>query len=388
MVESLMNRTALVNQQRVKKGLAPLTLKDMMQGHPSIAGGQSFYGPVRKGQLGPGMSRMQNDPKFAARQNKIIDQALGGSNVTEGHTDQGGPGDPNYAAGGGITFPNKERYGDWGFRGAKAFREEQQRQYRAAEAAQPAPGATAGGVGAAGEDRRLPNASRASEKGVDPRLAEIVTQGANALPPGYKVRLNSGARSASAPGFHPHGKATDWEIVAPDGTVVPNRGDDKSGLYTQLARGAYGYQEQAHPELTGKFQWGGQFGTSSKNPNEPDLMHFDIGGRRGRISSYSREKIGAISPDQIGASRRQALDKDMGNEITSRVHGTGEINVKVDAPSHFKVRARAGGLFKKHNIQRNTQMEPAQSAPPARSRGWWWWRRNPSRSKVSDVKDH
>lgn len=251
--------------------------------------------------------------------------------------------------------------------------------------------ATGGGVGADGETRRLPNATRAREKGVDPRLAEIVTAGARALPPGYKVRLNSGGRDASAPGFHPSGRATDWEIVAPDGTTVPNRGDDKSGLYTQLARGAYGYQEEAHPELTGKFQWGGQFGTSKKNPNEPDLMHFDIGGRRGRLTRYSREKIGAIAPGQIEKAKppttlatkrndadidpsllnpeRAALDKDMGHEITSRVHGTGEISVKVDAPSNFKVRAKAGGIFKKHNIQRQTQMEPAQSGPAPASGG-------------------
>jgi hypothetical protein len=153
-----------------------------------------------------------------------------------------------------------------------------------------APGA---GPGGGNGDRVLPGRNL---KGTDPRLAEIVSAAARGLPPGYKIQATSGMRDPSAPGFHPHGKATDWQIIGPDGKPISNRGEDTTGLYTQLARNAYGYQEKHYPELTGKFQWGGQFGTSRRNPNEPDLMHFDIGGRRGRLTRYSREKIGAIYP--------------------------------------------------------------------------------------------
>ena len=104
-------------------------------------------------------------------------------------------------------------------------------------------------------------------------------------------------------GQHTLGKAQDWQIFDAHGNPVVNRGDDSTGLYTLLARNAYGYQEKYYPELTGQFQWGGQFGTSTaNNPNEPDLMHFDIGGRRGRIERYSRESIGAALPSDTGAA--------------------------------------------------------------------------------------
>jgi hypothetical protein len=164
-----------------------------------------------------------------------------------------------------------------------------------------APGGPAAGAGGGGdgEDRRIANAPGVRERGVDPRLAEIVSAGAANLPPGYKVRMTSGGRHAGASGYHPSGRATDWEIVRPDGTAIRNQGEDREGLYTKLAQGAYGYQEERHPDLTGKFAWGGAFGTSRNNPNNPDLMHFDLGGERGRIGRYRRAAIGAVRPSQI-----------------------------------------------------------------------------------------
>jgi hypothetical protein len=145
----------------------------------------------------------------------------------------------------------------------------------------------------------------ASLKGTNPVLTEIVSAAANALPEGYTIRATSGVRTTGQ-GQHTLGKAQDWQIYGPDGKPIVNRGDDATGLYTLLARNAYGYQEKYHPELTGLFQWGGQFGTSTaNNPNEPDLMHFDIGGRRGRIERYSRESIGAALPPGEGAGPAQ-----------------------------------------------------------------------------------
>ena len=141
-----------------------------------------------------------------------------------------------------------------------------------------------------------------SLEGTDLRLTEIITAAANALPPGYTVRPTSGMRS-SGQGQHTLGKAQDWQIFDPKGNPIVNRGDDETGLYTLLAKNAYGYQEKYHPELTGQFQWGGQFGTSGRNLYEPDLMHFDIGGRRGRISQYSRESIGAALPPEADGAR-------------------------------------------------------------------------------------
>ena len=134
-----------------------------------------------------------------------------------------------------------------------------------------------------------------SLKGTDPRISNILAHAAEGLPPGYKIQSTSGVRTAGQ-GQHTKGNAQDWQIIGPDG-AVRNRGDDVTGLYTTLAKNAYGYQEKNYPELTGKFQWGGQFGTSAKNPNEPDLMHFDASAAwRGLASALCRENIGSAMP--------------------------------------------------------------------------------------------
>lgn len=132
-VESLMNRTSLVNEQRATQGKPPLTLKDMITGHPSIGGGKSFYGPMRTGAINEHLAKM-NDPKYAGRMNHYINQALAGSNVVKGHTDQGSAGDPNYTKGGTGVNINGERFNDWGFKGAKEFRLNQQKQVELAAA--------------------------------------------------------------------------------------------------------------------------------------------------------------------------------------------------------------------------------------------------------------
>jgi len=170
-------------------------------------------------------------------------------------------------------------------------------------------------------------------RGTDPRLTEIVGAAARGLPPGYTVAPTSGRRTAGQ-GQHTHGLAQDWQIIDPSGKPVPNRGDDKSGLYTTLARNAYGYQEKYHPQMTGKFQWGGQFGTSARNPDEPDLMHFDFGGRRGRIGRYSREAIGsALPPPADAPPSAVAADEPKGEGAIQQREREGsreeQINVKM-----------------------------------------------------------
>jgi len=189
-------------------------------------------------------------------------------------------------------------------------------------------------------------------KGTDPRIKEIITAAAEGLPPGYKIQPTSGVRT-SGQGQHTHGRAVDWQIIGPDGKPVRNRGDDASGLYTQLARNAYGYQEKYHKDLTGKFQWGGQFGTSAKNPNEPDLMHFDTGGRRGRISKYSRENIGAVVPptptSRIDSQVATAAPSGQVN-VTVNSNGT-----KADANTSTK-----GDLFQKPQVKQHRQMQKTE----------------------------
>jgi len=128
-IESLMNRTMLVNEDRAKRGLPPLTLHDMMVGHPSIGGGKSFYGPMRTGAVNAHLNKMRTNPAFAARMYELQRQALSGSNTIRGHTDQGSAGDPNYHSGGVGVNINRERFNDWGYRGSRQFRERLQREY-------------------------------------------------------------------------------------------------------------------------------------------------------------------------------------------------------------------------------------------------------------------
>lgn len=128
---------------------------------------------------------------------------------------------------------------------------------------------------------------------VDPRLVEIVSAGAQSLPPGYTVTINEGYNKyghTSGSQHHVKGKgALDVQIRDPNGKVIPNEGADTTGMYQRLAQGAYGYAKTAHPELAGKFAWGGAFNAGTgKNPftgrdlsKTQDLMHFDLGGERG-----------------------------------------------------------------------------------------------------------
>jgi hypothetical protein len=193
-------------------------------------------------------------------------------------------------------------------------------------------------------------------KGTDPRITEIVGAAARGLPPGYKVQPTSGMRDPRAPGFHPHGKAQDWQIIGPDGKPVQNRGDDKTGLYTKLAQNAYGYQEKYHPNLTGKFQWGGQFGTSKRNPNEPDLMHFDVGGRRGRLQRYSRENIGATLPPE-------APTKNIDTAVAPPT-AKGSVNVTVNSngtKAETGVKSE-GKLFSDTQVKQHRQMQRTENA--------------------------
>ena len=192
---------------------------------------------------------------------------------------------------------------------------------RKAEAARGVPGIEAytggAGGGSGGEvaeggkyegNRRLPNAKGVwGEKNADPRIADIVSHAAEGLPPGYKIQMTSAGRDPSRKGFHPKGMAEDYQIVGPDGKVVNNRGWDETGLYKKLARNAYGYQEKKYPGLTGKFQWGGQFGTAIGGGGVPDLMHFDTGGRRGHYNQFSREAIGSELPPEAPTA---TADKD------------------------------------------------------------------------------
>lgn len=128
-VESLMNRMDYTGGS-IEKGL----------GINNRA--RSFYGPVRRGLDLSRERELDRNPHKLARLMRSIDQALAGSNVVQGYTDQGSAGDPNYHAGGVGVNINRERFNNWGGgpggrEGARQYREWVMRNV-AAESRRPA----------------------------------------------------------------------------------------------------------------------------------------------------------------------------------------------------------------------------------------------------------
>ena len=118
-VEALANRYGYVNEERAKRGLPPMTVRDMLGG--------GFYGPINRGQLPGAVAQLEQNAKLSAKMNSAIDAVIGGSNTIRGFTDQGLPSDPNgfrqpQIARGGNVFPDWNG-GPGGFRAAAAYRE-------------------------------------------------------------------------------------------------------------------------------------------------------------------------------------------------------------------------------------------------------------------------
>ncbi|WFU52324.1 phage tail tape measure protein [Bradyrhizobium pachyrhizi] len=92
-IESLMNRSDMQG-------------KSMRQMLGYSADGRinprSFYGPIRRGELGPAIAKLRANPKLYQQYNAYTDRALAGSHVIGGYTDQGLPTDPNGSARTGI----------------------------------------------------------------------------------------------------------------------------------------------------------------------------------------------------------------------------------------------------------------------------------------------
>jgi hypothetical protein len=99
---------------------------------------------------------------------------------------------------------------------------------------------------------------------VDPRLREILGAAGAHLPPGYQATINEGYNPHGHVGHSQHhvkGRgALDVQITDPSGRVIPNEGNDPTGMYHRLARGAYTEMLKRHPELNGRLAWGGAFG--------------------------------------------------------------------------------------------------------------------------------
>ena len=142
--------------------------------------------------------------------------------------------------------------------------------------------------------------------GVDPKIVEAVTAGASHMPKGYSVEIFSGKRGGTDP--HGHGEAIDVRIRKPDGTLIPDRGADTTGMYQRLAQLTYGEIKARHPELANRYAWGGSFETS-RGSGVPDLMHHDLMGRRGGIRPGMHPQIQALGAIPLAPERPAELAK-------------------------------------------------------------------------------
>ena len=160
-----------------------------------------------------------------------------------------------------------------------------------------------GRIGGGGQADGQPTGAGAtlSGMGTDPRTVAIVSAAQKYLPQGYTIEQISGHRPGDT-GFHGEAKgksAIDVRILDPEGKPVGgdrgHMGEDPTGLYTRLARGAYTELLATNPELKGQFAWGGAFGTQKGTGAGPrDLMHFDLGGERGRYTQYRLSNLGPL----------------------------------------------------------------------------------------------
>ena len=129
------------------------------------------------------------------------------------------------------------------------------------------------------------------------QLVAIVSESSRTLPDGYRVVVTStlrpGATVAGTGGISQHalGNAIDVVIVNPDGEQIPNEGNDDTGLYRQLAIGAFHANQRLFPERSGQLAWGGNF-TTGPADGPRDLMHFDYGGDRGTFGRLANQASG------------------------------------------------------------------------------------------------
>jgi hypothetical protein len=139
---------------------------------------------------------------------------------------------------------------------------------------------------------------------------------------GYIDRVKKGGTGTS---MHAYGAALD---ISPERNPWHTQTTDMPSDIEQLA-------------WSHGLSWGGRF---------RDPQHFEI--MSPEAAAHKQKLLAAQGYD------RAALDQQM----THRVHGTGDINVNVNAPKGTHVSGRAHGLFNKVKVQRKTQMEPAESS--------------------------
>ena len=120
--------------------------------------------------------------------------------------------------------------------------------------------------------------------GVHPDLIDALQHGVtSALPSGYSARFVSGHREVNPE--HPNSmhsvsgpaKATDIEIIDPEGKALPNYQDPRFFKpYHDVAKSTLDYLEKKDPELAKRFAWGGLFSGPPGKYGAMDTMHYSF----------------------------------------------------------------------------------------------------------------
>lgn len=134
---------------------------------------------------------------------------------------------------------------------------------------------------------RFSIASHVHTRGMDNRLIEIGKEASKYLPEGYRVEMTSGHRHGDRR-YHGQGKAADFTIYDDKGRKLSNyQSPETFRIYEKFAQDAKKIQSERYPELNSSFAWGGYFGGSlGKTYGAMDLMHLDLGGKRGVAGSF------------------------------------------------------------------------------------------------------
>ena len=187
-----------------------------------------------------------------------------------------------------------------------------------------------------------------------------------------------------------------WKAIAGiesglDPSSNANRSTQYKGLFQIGTRGADSewarrgqgspYDAQANAEAAAKLAsdnnawFKGKYGRDP-TPTETYMMHQQ---GRGFYSRGSMTNIGGNPyPGMRGPQTHESFEAGWGREIerraarnqldgsqvaSTRVEGTGKLTVDVNAPKGTNVGAEGGGLFKKVEMNRQTQMSPARRGP-------------------------
>src|SRR5580704_12465650 len=163
-------------------------------------------------------------------------------------------------------------------------------------------------ISGAGAGGALKTGAGVDPRAINPQLMDIMQHAVADLPKGYTATITSGARTGGLEGSQHHGgNAMDIQLYGPDGKPIGNRGKDVTGMYRQLAQDALAEQMRIYPALKGRLGWGGNFETSPGS-GVADLMHYDLGGDRGK---YGR----LLGGGQLGANVTHNVD--MGDKTAS-----------------------------------------------------------------------